>query len=167
MPSVANHKTKYNSEYIDIKTSYIRRTLDEKGEIKMKWKAIKKPKNWLKTMGTESYGIDETVLFEIDEIDIYDIIDFKGKRYVCIHTSLKKQIASLDEISISSEKEKRLENNIVCPFCGCEDYDSCENYIDVDDYYCDNCRAVLEVNRAVSVTYDTVLKQAPRIRSVE
>ena len=135
----------------------------------MKWKAIKKPKDWLKTMGTERYGIDEPVLFEIDEIDIYDIIDFKGKRYVCTHKNLKNQIASLDEMPISSEKEKRLENNIVCPFCGYEDYDSCENYLAVDDYscYCDNCNAVLGVNRDVSITYDTVIKKAPKIRNVE
>ena len=133
----------------------------------MKWKVIKEPKDWLKTIVTESYGIDESVLFEIDEIDIYDIIDFKGKRYVCNHKDLKKQIAALDEIPISSETEKRLENNIVCPFCGYEDYDSCENYLADGDYECDNCNAVLEVNRAVSVTYDTVLKQAPKIRSVE
>ena len=133
----------------------------------MKWKAIEKPKDWLKTMGTDAYGDNEPVLFEIDEIDIYDIIDFQGKRYVCTHKNFKTQIASLDEISISSETEKRLEDNIVCPFCGYEDYDSWDYSADGGDYECDNCSAVLEVNREVAVTYDTVLKKAPKIRSVE
>ncbi len=108
---------------------------------------------------------------DLDSIDIYDVIHKFGDYYaVCMISADKSKCAvhRMDEFDLDKDNEEFGCSNIKCPICGFEDIDSWEMSSEYDnDYQCGRCGAILQVQKNISVTYDSYVKELPEIKEVE
>ncbi len=113
---------------------------------------------------------EEAFLFEKDiNVDILDIFLIDDTYYVvCMKSTDKPRCAVhiLDNFNTDKSIEEH-DLSIVCPVCGYVDRDSWEMSDDYDDdYECGRCGAILQVQKNISVTYDTYIKELPDVIEV-
>lgn len=56
---------------------------------------------------------------------------------------------------IDGEEEPSFTDEIVCPWCGCEQYDSWERADSDDEHECDECGKIFAYERNIKVTYSS------------
>ena len=112
---------------------------------------------------------EDCLLFEdkIDknDIDLYTIVKRNDETFAIGSISILENRCGVHKIDFNIDNEEEtLENNIKCPVCGYEDLDSWEMSDEFDNSYrCGRCGAILQVQKNISVTYDSYVKQLPKV----
>lgn len=109
---------------------------------------------------------DGEPLFEKEVVDIYEIYEFKGEKYVVACISIDRTVALVEKLNIVNQKQTS-GSDLICPFCGHRHMDSWE----LDDgseheYECASCGALLEYDTEVIRTITARLKKAPEIQRI-
>ena len=100
---------------------------------------------------------------------IHTLIEKNGCYFsIVCHTTCEPFVARAELVNIISfnEKETLYENNPVCPICGAEQQDSYE-FEDIQEHNCDDCGALLRIDRDIEVTYSTTVLKKPKIKKIK
>lgn len=108
-----------------------------------------------------------------DNFDIYECVK-KGKKYYSIcsidlnnpnRDGRGQPKCGVREIELDFENDFTYQNNnITCPVCGYKDHDSFEINDHDDEYQCENCGALLRVQR--EHVYSAYLEKLPKIKKI-
>ena len=117
------------------------------------------------------YGIDyhyqdAVPLFEIEEIDVYDIIKYKEKTYATSSFHSKLNYAVVSPIEMKESPEETDESLFTCPYCGYEDGDSFELSNSEDNHSCPHCNSIVSYERFVEVSYQVTPVKRAEIREI-
>lgn len=108
-------------------------------------------------------------LFETDkDIEVGDLIKYHRRTYVVVSMNVTKEWCEVRPITINIDADENLyEDTVICPVCGYKhDYCDCTEDYD-DDFQCQNCGATLQYSREVEVTYNTYVKEMPKVIKIE
>lgn len=90
------------------------------------------------------------------ELKIFSIYEYNNKYYVPCCIDRKKDYAVVTEIKLNKTgKEFDCENNIKCPYCGYEDFDSWEADDSSDENECGKCGLSFSYTRWIEITYSS------------
>jgi len=117
---------------------------------------LKQPDYFKKTFNIGYDFSDVPVLFEAENVNCGDIVEYDGKRYAICSTSEKYSFAIAEPIEIDEEnKDEYNDDYIKCPVCGSENQDSWECPDTDEEYECGHCGSILsytsEVTRSFSI----------------
>jgi hypothetical protein len=107
---------------------------------------------------------DAEVLCECEELDIGEVIEYKGKRYVvCFTTNFN--FSGIKEINPKDNGDSVVysDDMFECPFCGYQNPESFEHKDSEDEHECGMCSSVFAFDREVRVSYTTKLVKPPKL----
>jgi len=108
---------------------------------------------------------DQSPLFELDEVNIYDIFKFNNNHYCVWGTNRAKNYAVVSEIKFDKSGENQsYEQNIKCPYCGYENQDSWECEEQSEKYECGKCGSTFSYERQLTVEYNSVPVKANSVK---
>ena len=102
------------------------------------------------------FSNDISIFTHNNELEISLIYKYNNKYYVPCCIDRKKDYAVVKKIKLNKTgKEFDYENNIKCPYCEYEDFDSWEADDSSDENKCDGCGLSFSYTRHVEITYSS------------
>ena len=99
--------------------------------------------------------VSKYFLTEVDQdLDINEAFKFEDRYYSVSCKRFKDDLIIVHEIKLNEPQELYAEDNIKCPYCGCENENSWEISTDGDEEICNDCGSKYIWNRNTSVTYN-------------
>lgn len=90
------------------------------------------------------------------DIDFGGFILIKDEAYRMCAFSPKKNVMGVEKVELNIDgEEHENEENLICPFCGVEDYDSWELKEDEGETDCSSCGSEIKYQRNISIDYDS------------
>lgn len=97
---------------------------------------------------------DIPVLFEAENIEYGDVVQYDSKTYSVCSTSEKHGFAIAEPIEIDEENEDEYnDDRIKCPVCGSENQDSWECSDSDEEYECGHCGSILSYTSEITRTF--------------
>lgn len=108
------------------------------------------------------------VLVEVDNLNFSDrLLKINNKIYTLESLSRQNNFATVKETVIHTDsRELSLEDNVACPYCSHKDLDSWEHKYDEDDIECCQCGGKFSYIRHITVEYDSIPIEAPKVKEI-
>lgn len=117
----------------------------------------------------DGIAIDKSkFLFHLEEANAGEIISHNKSYYVVSEISKKNNEIGVEKINLDLDGEERhYEDDIICPYCGHENYDYMDDHITCDSVECEKCGFLFHLEREVIVQYSTKpVRQDINIRKI-